>query len=69
MEAMPQHKIYNVQTDMAEDRRMDVENLVREAISNPSNKHPQNLARYVKEQCDTRYGGNWNVHVGPSFGR
>ncbi len=66
---MAQHDLRGIEGDMIEDRRRDMEDLVRQVILKPENVLPQNMARAIKELCDSRYGGNWSCHVGPSFGR
>ncbi len=62
-------EIVNVEGDMIESRRREMTELVKSLTRHPDNRYPQNLARAVKEMCDQEYGGNWNCHVGPSFGR
>ncbi|VDD77757.1 unnamed protein product [Mesocestoides corti] len=59
---------FNVQTDMNEDKRVEMEQLVLEAANYSRDKNPEALASNVKRLCDERFGGNWHCHVGPSFG-
>ncbi|VDK35820.1 unnamed protein product [Taenia asiatica] len=65
---MDDKQIFNVQSDMTNDRRQELEEIVSDAIRTAGLKNIREIARTVKGQCEQQYGGNWNCHVGSFFG-
>lgn len=66
---MSYKRIINVQTDMVEERRADMEQLVNETAQAQGSANIQEMAKAIKLECENRYGGNWHCHIGPCFGR
>lgn len=66
---MNQQQVLHVQTDMTEEKRQEMEEMVVRLWNFAENRDPKNVAKLVKEQCDAQFGGNWNCHAGPRFGR
>ncbi|VDK35816.1 unnamed protein product [Taenia asiatica] len=64
------YELRNVESDMVENRRTDLENMIKDILYDEkgARKWPQILARRIKERCDDEFKGTWNCHVGPSFG-
>ncbi|CDS42203.1 dynein light chain [Echinococcus multilocularis] len=65
---MSGERIINIQTDMTDDRRQDMEQIVADAAQTSGLSNIQAIASTVKSECDSRYGGNWHCHVGDFFG-
>lgn len=65
---MSNSPIFTVQTDMDDDRRRELEQIVNAAKTLSGATNIQAMATDVKRECDSRFGGNWHCHIGPRFG-
>ncbi|VDL18717.1 unnamed protein product [Hymenolepis diminuta] len=65
---MTDYPIINVQTDMEDEKRHELEQIVANANRISGAANIQEMAADVKRECDSRFGGHWHCHVGPRFG-
>ncbi|KAL5110425.1 Dynein light chain 1 cytoplasmic [Taenia crassiceps] len=65
---MGDKQILNIQSDMTNDRRQEMEQIVSHAVQTEGLDNIKGIARTVKGRCEDRFGGNWNCHVGTFFG-